>query len=130
MSLLNDAVDYRNKAGAVTPVFAQLAQDYARLLAPFAPHLAEELNAWFGGETSVYDAGWPSWDAAALVQEEIELVLQVNGKVRGKINVPAQADEAQLRAWALSNERVLGYIEGKPVRKVIVVPGKLVNVVV
>ena len=130
MSLLNDAVDYRNKAGAVTPVFAQLAHAYARLLAPFAPHLAEELNAWFGGEGSVYDAGWPGWDEAALVQEEIEVVLQVNGKVRGKINVPAQADEAQLRAWALSNQRVLGYIEGKPVRKVIVVPGKLVNVVV
>jgi leucyl-tRNA synthetase len=130
MSLLNDAVDYRNKAGGVTPVFAQLAHAYARLLAPFAPHLAEELNAWFGGEGSIYDAGWPGWDEAALVQEEIELVLQVNGKVRGKINVPAQADEAQLREWALSNERVLGHIEGKPVRKVIVVPGKLVNVVV
>jgi leucyl-tRNA synthetase len=130
MSLLNDAVDYRNKAGAVTPIFAQLAHAYARLLAPFAPHLAEELHAWFGGTGSVYDAGWPTWDEAALVQEEIELVLQVNGKVRGKINVPAQADEAQLREWALSNERVLGYIEGKSVRKVIVVPGKLVNVVV
>ncbi len=130
MSLLNDAVDYRNKAGSVTPIFAQLAQDYARLLAPFAPHLAEELHAWFGGTGSIYDAGWPSWDEAALIQEEIELVLQVNGKVRGKINVPAQADEAQLREWALSNERVLSYIEGKPVRKVIVVPGKLVNVVV
>ena len=64
------------------------------------------------------------------MQEEIEVVLQVNGKVRGKINVPAQADEAQLREWALSNERVLSFIEGKPVRKVIVVPGKLVNVVV
>jgi leucyl-tRNA synthetase len=130
MSLLNDAVDYRNKAGAVTPIFAQLAQAYARLLAPFAPHLAEELHAWFGGAGSVYDAGWPSWDEAALVQEEIELVLQVNGKVRGKINVPAQADEAQLREWALSNERVQSYIEGKPLRKVVVVPGKLVNVVV
>jgi leucyl-tRNA synthetase len=87
MSLLNDAVDYRNKSGAVTPIFAQLAHAYARLLAPFAPHLAEELHAWFGGAGSIYDAGWPSWDEAALIQEEIELVLQVNGKVRGKINV-------------------------------------------
>ncbi|MBK9715398.1 MAG: leucine--tRNA ligase [Kouleothrix sp.] len=130
MSLLNDAIDYRGAAGQVTPVFALLAHSYARLLAPFAPHLAEELHSWFGGAGSIYDAGWPEWDEAALVVDEIELVLQVNGKVRGKINVPAQADESQLREWALTNERVLSFVGDKPVRKVIVVPGKLVNVVV
>ncbi|KPV53383.1 leucyl-tRNA synthetase [Kouleothrix aurantiaca] len=130
MSLLNDAISYRAAAGAATPVFAWLAHTYVRLLAPFAPHLAEELHSWFGGEGSVYDAGWPEWDEAALVLDEIEVVLQVNGKVRGKINVPAQADKTQLEQWALTNERVLAFIEGKPVRKVIVVPGKLVNVVV
>ncbi len=130
MELLNDAVRYRAEAASVTPVFAALAQAYPRLLAPFAPHLAEELHSWLGGQGSVYDSGWPEWDETALVQEEIELVLQVNGKVRGKINVPAQADEAQLRDWALSNERVLSFVGDKPVRKVIVVPGKLVNVVV
>ena len=130
MELLNDAVRYRAEAGAVTPIFALLAHCYTRLLAPFAPHLAEELHAWLGGSGSVYDAGWPVWDEAALVQEEIELVLQVNGKVRGKINVPAAADEQQLREWALTNERVLSFVGDKPVRKVIVVPQKLVNVVV
>jgi leucyl-tRNA synthetase len=130
MELLNDAVRYRAEAASVTPVFAAVAQAYPRLLAPFAPHLAEELHSWLGRQGSVYDSGWPEWDEAALVQEEIELVLQVNGKVRGKINVPAQADEAQLREWALSNERVLSFVGDKPVRKVIVVPGKLVNVVV
>jgi leucyl-tRNA synthetase len=130
MSLLNDAVSYRAEAGAATPVFIWLAHCYARLLAPFAPHVAEELHSWFGGQGSIYDAGWPTWDEAALVQEEIELVLQVNGKVRGKINVPAHADEVQLREWALANDRVLSFMDGKPARKVIVVPGKLVNVVV
>ncbi|MBS1968143.1 MAG: leucine--tRNA ligase [Chloroflexi bacterium SZAS-1] len=130
MSLLNDAVSYRAATSEATPVFAWLAQTYVRLLAPFAPHLAEELHSWFGGAGTVYDTGWPEWDEAALVQDEIELVLQVNGKVRGKINVPAAADKTQLEQWALTNERVLAFIEGKPVRKVIVVPGKLVNVVV
>jgi leucyl-tRNA synthetase len=130
MSLLNDAVAYRAESGAATPAFAWLAHTYARLLAPFAPHLAEELHSWFGGQGSIYDAGWPEWDEAALVQTEIELVLQVNGKVRGKINVPADADKQQLESWALTNERVLSFMDGKPARKVIVVPGKLVNVVV
>jgi leucyl-tRNA synthetase len=130
MELLNDTVQYRAQAAEKTPAFELLAHTYARLLSPFAPHLAEELHAWLGGEGSVYDAGWPEWDEAALVEEEIELVLQVNGKVRGKINVPAQADKQQLEQWALTNERVLAFIEGKTVRKLIVVPGKLVNVVV
>ena len=130
MELLNDSVKYRNEVGKVTPLVVAIADTFAQLLSPFAPHLAEELHATIGGVGSVYDAGWPTWDEAALVLEEIELVLQVNGKVRGKINVPASADEAQLREWALSNERVHRYTEGREIRKVIVVAGRLVNVVV
>jgi leucyl-tRNA synthetase len=129
MELLNDAIRYRAEAGTVTPVFVELAQTFTRLLAPFAPHLAEELHAWIGGVGSVYDAGWPAYDEAALVQEEVEVVLQVNGKVRGKIMVPAGADAQQLQQWALTNERVLSFVGDKTVRKVVVVPGKLVNVV-
>jgi leucyl-tRNA synthetase len=130
MELLNEVSRYRNDVGQVTPLFATIAQAYIRLLAPFAPHLAEELFSWIGGTGSVYDANWPEWDEAAMVQSEIELVLQVNGKVRGKVNVPAEASEEQLREWALSNERVKSFIGDKAIRKVIVIAGKLVNVVV
>ncbi|MFO7167905.1 MAG: leucine--tRNA ligase [Chloroflexota bacterium] len=128
MELLNDTVRYRAEAG-VTPTFAEVAMTLPKLLAPFAPHLAEELHSWLGGTGSVYDSGWPEWDEAALAQEEIEVVLQVNGKVRGKIMVPADANEQQLQEWALTNERVLSFVGDRTVRKVIVVPGKLVNVV-
>jgi leucyl-tRNA synthetase len=129
MELLNDLVRYRAEAAGVAPVFALAAHVYTRLLAPFAPHLAEELHESLGGRGSVYDAGWPSWDEAALVQDEVEVVLQVNGTKRGVIRVPAGADEGQLQQWALSNERVLSFVGDRPVRKVIVIPGKLVNVV-
>jgi leucyl-tRNA synthetase len=129
MELLNDLVRYRAEAEGVSPVLALAAHVYTRLLAPFAPHLAEELHESLGGTGSVYDAGWPTWEEAALVQEEVEVVLQVNGKVRGKIMAPAAADEEQLKQWALSNERVLSFVGDRPVRKVIVIAGKLVNVV-
>jgi leucyl-tRNA synthetase len=130
MELLNEAVRHRNEAGEVKPITAAVAHTFARLLSPFAPHLSEELFSWLGGTGSIYDAGWPTVHQEALVQEEIEVVLQVNGKVRGKINVPAEANEQQLQEWALTNQRVREFIGDKEVRKVIVVPGRLVNVVV
>ncbi|KAB8142335.1 leucine--tRNA ligase [Chloroflexia bacterium SDU3-3] len=130
MELLNDVYRYRAERAEVSPVLAKVLRALPALLSPFAPHLAEELHTQIGGQGSVYDAGWPEADEAALVQEEVEVVLQVNGKTRGRISVPAGADEQQLREWALSNERVQGFTEGKQIRKVIVVPGRLVNVVV
>ena len=129
MELLNDATRYRAEVGAVNPMIVAAADAFVRLLAPFAPHLAEELHAEIGGQGSVYDAGWPSYDEDALLVDEVEVVLQVNGKVREKMLVPATADEEQLRAWALTNERVQSFIGGRPVKKIIVVPGKLVNIV-
>ncbi len=130
MELLNELVRYRNDSQAADAVFIEAAHTFARLLSPFAPHLSEELHSWFGSTDSIYDSAWPAWNEAALVQSEIEVVLQVNGRVRGKISVPADANKEQLEQWALSNERVQSFIEGKSIRKVIVVPGKLVNVVV
>lgn len=99
------------------------------LLAPFAPHITEELWLIIGGKGSVHSQKWPSYDKAALVQDEIEIVIQVNGKVRDKINVAADIGQEDLKKEALANEKVVKQIEGKEIKKVIVVPKKLVNIV-
>ena len=100
-----------------------------RLLAPFAPHLAEEFWQRLGGRGSVHRQPWPSHDPEALVQDSIELVIQVKGKVRGSVIVPADADRDTLEQLALASDVAQKWLEGQPPRRVIVVPGKLVNLV-
>ena len=101
-----------------------------RLLAPISPHVSHHLWRTLGFGTEVLDGGWPDVDPAALAQESIELVVQVNGKLRGRISVPKAAGNEEIEAIALANENVARFLEGKAVRKVIVVPGRLVNIVV
>jgi leucyl-tRNA synthetase len=109
---------------------------FLKLLSPFAPHLADELHsrlaAQFPGlcRELLIAQSWPEYDPTALIEDEIEIVFQVNGKLRDKARVPKDADKTQLETMALASARVQEFMEGKPVRKVIVVPGKLVNVVV
>ncbi|BCR05114.1 leucine--tRNA ligase [Desulfuromonas versatilis] len=110
-------------------VLRESLEAVVRLLAPFVPHIAEELWARLGHQEDLLLAGWPSWDEAALVEDEKLIVVQVNGKVRGKVTVPAGADEAAVREAALGDPNVARFLEGKSVRKVVVVPGRLVNVV-
>ena len=100
------------------------------VLAPIVPHLSHALWQALGHERAVVDEPWPEVDAAALVQDTVELVVQVNGKLRGRIQVSAGADEALVREAALADEQVTRFIAGQPIRKVIVVPGKLINIVV
>jgi leucyl-tRNA synthetase len=118
---------------AVRPVVAREAiRTLVLLLAPFAPHLAEELWQRLGdsGATeSVHRAGWPGLDPSALTRDTIPLVIQVKGKVRGNLEVPADADASTLERLALESEVAAKWLEGQPPRKVIVVPGKLVNLV-
>jgi leucyl-tRNA synthetase len=107
------------------------------LLAPFAPHLAEELWLKLGGRnsadalasSSIHTQRWPVADAAAMVRDTVPLVIQIKGKVRGSLEVPADADKATLEALALNSDIATKWLEGKAPSRVIVVPGKLVNLV-
>ena len=101
-----------------------------RLLSPIAPHIAQTLWREFGFGTDILETAWPAVDAAALVQDEIELVLQVNGKHRGAVLVARTADRAAIERLALDNPNAQKHIAGQAVKKVIVVPGRLVNIVV
>ncbi len=101
-----------------------------QVLNPFAPHLTEELWEKVSGvPTTLANEPWPAWNPAALIEDELELPVQVNGKLRDKIIVPIAATPAEIEATALASAKVQEHIRGKPVRKVVVVPGKLVNIV-
>jgi len=134
MELVNAAYDYRRDVAEGTrdvALLGTLASELTRLLAPFAPHMCEELwSAVLGEPGSVHRSAWPTFDPDALVSDEIELPVQVNGKVRDRVTVAADAAEDDIVAAALALPNVIAHTEGKTVRKVVVVPGKLVSVVV
>jgi len=116
--------------GAEGPVPRAIAEPLALMLAPLAPHMAEELWARLGHAGSLAHHPFPVGDPALAADDTVEIVVQVLGKVRGKVSVPAGADQAAVEAAALADEGVRKHIEGKEIKKVIVVPGKLVNLVV
>jgi leucyl-tRNA synthetase len=112
------------------PIPRDAAESFVKLLAPLAPHAAEELWEKLGHAESIARAPWPVADPALLVADTIKIAVQVNGKRRAEIEVPASADDDAVRAAALASDNVVRHLEGKPPRKVIVVKGRLVNVVV
>lgn len=112
-----------------SPVYAEGIKTLVIMLAPFAPHIADELWNLLGNKSSVHQQGWPGFDPAALIADEITLVIQIMGKTRGAIQVPSQIDKMALEKYARESEVAKRYIDGKEVKKVIVVPGKLVNFV-
>ncbi len=109
-------------------VFRDAMEKVVLLISPFAPHIAEELWAELGHEGGVLAADWPEVIEEALHRDEVQMALQVNGKVRGQLQVPTSASKEEIEALALEDESVLKWIEGKTIRKVIVVPGRLVNI--
>jgi leucyl-tRNA synthetase len=130
MEFTNALYKARDAGLASTPAWAEAIETLMLLIAPVAPHAAEELWARTGHGYSVHQQAWPLANPALAAEDAIEVVLQVNGKVRDKLTVPAGAGEEQLRTLAMDSDRVRSHIGDKAIRKVIVVPGKLVNVVV
>jgi leucyl-tRNA synthetase len=108
----------------------QAASVLVVLLSPFSPHICEELWRHLGHSESILKEPWPEYDPKAIVSAETVIVVQVNGKVRTKFTAPVDASEKELRQLALENQRVKKYTEGKTVRNVVVVPGRLVSIVV
>ena len=131
MELLNEMSSaYEGGVGA-TAEWEEAVDLYLRMMAPVTPHVAEELwTQYLGKPYSVHTQGWPEVDEEATKEDEITLVVQVNGKVRDRITVPAGISQEQARETALASESVQKYLDGSAPRKVIVVPGKLVNIVV
>jgi leucyl-tRNA synthetase len=100
------------------------------VLSPIAPHVTHYLWRRLGASEPVHATRWPDVDRSALVRDELEIAVQVNGKLRGRVTVPADADETSVREWALANDNVARFVDGKSMRKVVYVPGKLLNLVV
>ena len=118
-----------NEANKVDALPYEYVEGFVQLLAPIAPHIGEELWQILGNEESLTYVPWPTYDEEALVENEIEVILQVNGKVRSKVMVAVDMAKDELEKLAMEDEHIQRNIEGKTVRKVIVVPNKLVNIV-
>jgi leucyl-tRNA synthetase len=131
MELLNEMYRAREAGAVGSKEWAEAQDFYLRMLAPVAPHIAEELWVeYLGKPYSIHQQPWPKFDAQAAAEDEITIPVQVNGKVRDRVTIPAEASEDEIKSAALASENVQKYLEGKPPRKVIVVPGKLVSIVV
>jgi leucyl-tRNA synthetase len=128
--LLNLYADLQDRSPAARAVAQEVLENSILLLSPIVPHIATALWAELRPGTRLLDQPWPAVDAAALVQDTIELVIQVNGKLRGHLQVPAAASREEIEAAAVASEAVQKFTNGQRAKKVVVVPGRLVNVVV
>jgi len=129
MELMNTLTKLDKKDSAARSVLKEALNAITRMLAPITPHISHTLWQELGNDDSILDAPWPEVDESALVRTSIQIVVQVNGKVRGKIDVPANVDQDGAIAAAKLDEKVQSFIDGKTIRKEIYVPGRLVNIV-
>ncbi len=130
MEMTNALAKYVSYKSHNPKVLEKVNNDFIRVLAPFAPHFAEEIWQMFGGADSVFEDSWPAYDKAALVKDEIEIAIQVNGKIKERVMVDSSSSEDQIKEKVLALEAIQKDIEGKTIVKVIVIKGRLVNIVV
>jgi leucyl-tRNA synthetase len=131
MELLNFMYDAREKGAYGTPAWEEAVDIYLRMMAPVTPHIAEEL--WvemLGKPYSIHTQSWPEVDIEATKVDTIVLPVQVNGKLRDRVEVPVDVSEEDAKTAALASEGAQRFVEGKEIRKVIYIPGRLVNIVV
>jgi leucyl-tRNA synthetase len=130
MELVNEVTGFEPRDGADREVLKCAVENTLLLLAPFTPHIAEELWEATGNGPFIAGRQWPAWDEELAKEEEIELVIQVNGKLRGKLTVPFGLSDEEIKKRALDDGKTAEWISGKSIKKVIVVKGRLVNIVV
>ncbi|MDQ3396384.1 MAG: class I tRNA ligase family protein, partial [Deinococcota bacterium] len=130
MTLVNSLNKAKSRAVIATPEWQEGAEALIKMLAPIAPHIAEELWQRGGFEGSVHLQGWPGYDEEALEQDSVTLAVQVNGKRRGEVTVPKDATKDAVLAAAKAAPNIAKYVDGAHIVREIVVPGRLVNIVV
>ncbi len=130
MELVNALYKYDSGSQKNNALFVDAVKVLLKLLAPFAPHLAEELWEKMGGSYSIFNQPWPEWDEKALILDETEIVIQLNGKIKDKIMLPTGLDKAQTEEAVMKDPKVESLLKGYTVVKVVAVPGRLVNIVV
>lgn len=130
MELMNEMYKAREAGAATSAEWAEAREIYLKMMAPVTPHIAEELWSQLGKPYSIHQQAWPTVDEAATKEDSIELPVQINGKVRDRITVPAEATEDEIKSAALASETVQKYLEGNEPKKVIVAKGRLVSIVI
>jgi len=130
MQHVNAIGDWTNASPENSPAYSEAIESLLLVLSPFAPHICDEIGEALGFQESFYQRPWPPFDAEVAKEDEITIPVQVNGKLRARLSVPAEIESGALESLALGSEEVTPFLEGKTPKKIVVVPGRLVNIVV
>src|SRR5699024_9496147 len=128
MELINEMYKYKELENKNNYVIKEGIETIITILSPFAPHIGEELWQMIGKEGSIFDISWPKYDETALVKDEIEVVVQINGKVRGKLSVAANISREEMEKVAMEDEKIKELVEGKIIVKIVERNKKLINI--